>query len=162
MKFRWLDKKKWKVSTFDRGNSQQWENARTRFMVPYKQDIFISEYDDSPYMPMLYRWDITVYINFHFISHTLYESYFCFSLLLSVGCENFQRWQSLMVLPPSSWAISSLATQYTIRWRQFRLILTKLHRYKFMNWQVNLQTVQVLTSKHSFFKCRSCDIVIER
>ena len=30
--------------------------------VPYKWDIFISEWGDSPYRPVPYRWGITVYI----------------------------------------------------------------------------------------------------
>ena len=54
--FRWLDKKKWKISSFHCGDSQKWESARTRCRVPYKWDIFIFEWGDSPYRPV--RWGI--------------------------------------------------------------------------------------------------------
>ena len=53
-------KRKWKISSSHCGDLQQWENARTRCRVPYKWDNFISEWGDSPYRPVPYRWGITI------------------------------------------------------------------------------------------------------
>ena len=64
-KFRWLDKEKWKLLSFNCGDSQQGESARTRCRVPYKCDSFISEWGDPTYRPMPYRWGISVLLMYY-------------------------------------------------------------------------------------------------
>ena len=69
-----LDKKKGKISNFHCENWLAWESIRSYKMVPYKWDIFMFEWGDSPHRPVPYRWGITVFIFSYFCHSRWYQA----------------------------------------------------------------------------------------
>ena len=59
---RWLSKKNGKTPRFHFAKLRKWESVRTRCVAPYKWDIFIFEWGDSPSSPVPFRWGNTVCI----------------------------------------------------------------------------------------------------